>query len=184
MKRQINLIKMAFSGVLFIFLITGFSSFAISGGDEGLLKEKLDDQSVEIHLHGIESFGAVQLFDFLLAKVSGVSEIHQTGVSMMPGQPEACHSSWNVLFKDGDIDYLQGQLYNIIKDLDPDSQNDILYEAPFIVMKEDMMLLKQVKPVLASAGYIAFGFKAEVDDRLCTVCDDLPWYKQSDAGFE
>lgn len=184
MKREINVMKMVMAAALFFFLVSGLSSMAVAGGVEGVLKEKLKNRPVEIHLYGVDSFGAVQLFDFLIAKIPGASDVSQTGVRLRTGDRSLCHASWSVSVEDGDVDYLQSELNKMIKNLDPDTQNDILYEAPFIVMKEDMMLLKQVKPVLASAGYVAFGYGAEVEGEYAAAYGDVPWYKQPGAGFE
>ncbi len=184
MEHQINGMKSTAACLLFFLLITCFSSAAYAVGGEGILKEKLENNPADVHLYGIGKFEAVQLFGFLLAEVPGISELSQTEMRLKPGDPDACHASWSVRIKNGDIDYLQSQLYNMIKDLDPDRQNDTLKEVPFSVMEEDMTLLKQVKPVLASAGYLAFGYNSIANEVDLTEGSGRPWYKQPGAGFE
>ncbi len=146
------------------------------------------EQRVEISLHRVTRFGSVQLFDYLLTKIPKIVSAQQTRILIASDEPDNCRADWAVQLINSDSAEILQEMRGIINDLDPEKQNDILYDAPFIVMREDLELLKKVVPVQSSLGYAAFAVDGMIDGGCMSPLNrqnkNIPWYLAEDAGFE
>lgn len=186
---SINKIKQVIAVLVCLVLLGGLSSPLYAGGYEEAVEGEGANE-IQLNLYGVNQFGAVQLFDFLLTKVAGVETLEQTNTKIIPTSPDECRAEWMISLVNGDVEYLQSELHKIINELDPDGQNDILYEAPFIVMKEDLELVKRIIPVNATLDYVAFGVEGRIPERIAAVDPVMgndsmaPWYALPGGGFE
>jgi hypothetical protein len=156
----------------------------------GYSEETVDgvEQRVEVSLHGITRFGAVQLFDYLLGKMPKIVALQQTRSLIATDEPDRCRVDWTAQIINGDGAEILEELHGIMNNLDPETQNDILYDAPFVVMREDLELLKRVIPVESGVGYAVFAVEGQVaEDRIFAIPRknaQIPWYLAEGAGFE
>ena len=119
--------------------------------------ESIEKQGVEVKLIGVDSYGAVQVFNFLLNDMSEKAE--QRGMQIVGGDPSVCWVDWSLSKEKDDAATISAVLFNNIKKLDPDKKNDILWKATFDVNKEDLELVKQIVPISINFKYILFGVK-------------------------
>ncbi len=147
------------------------------------------EKRVEVSLHGVTRFGGVQLFEYLLGEIPRIVILEQTRSLLVTDEPEKCKAAWVVQMVNGNgVDLLE-EVNSILKALDPDMQNEVLYDAPFIVMKEDLELLKRVTPLQSTESYAAFSVDGLVANWEGTNTIEgggvtVPWYMSENRGFE
>lgn len=177
--------------LLIYFLLLGLCSTALAGtglNDEG--EAEAEVTRIEVNLHGVNRFGAVQLFDYLLGKTTGIITSRKVSIRLVEDNPEKCQAGWSLRTAGRHVDDVQQEMMALIQDLNPEGQNEILYEAPFIVMKEDLEIVKQLIPFEAVPGYLAFGVEYRVSEDIYEPAPlkirelNQPWYMQDDKGFE
>lgn len=186
MKSNRNVFWRRIATIVLVSLMTLASNLSAGAyTDEVIEGEK---QQVEVSLHGVTRFGAVQLFDYLLEQRPEIVVLQQTRSLVTADEPAKCRVDWTVEITDGTGAEILQELRSIINDLDTETQNDILYDAPFVVMKEDLELLKRVVPVESGAAYAVFAIEGELINaaHLAAVPRNttIPWYQGEDAGFE
>ncbi len=177
--------------VLPLLIVVALSSHLAAGGYPDNLAEG-EQQQVVVSLHGVNRFGAVQLFDYLLTRTPKIVSLKQIRLQLSADDRFQCRADWAVTILNGDGAEILHQLRGIINDLDPEKQNEILYEAPFVVMKEDLELLKRVIPLESMVGFAAFGVEGLVNEENEEVDkaawanrnSNIPWYSVEGAGFE
>jgi hypothetical protein len=154
-----------------------------------------ESRTVEVALHGMTRFGGVQLVDYLLHRLPGVVEVRQVSFRLVPDEPEICRAGWAVRTKGDGADQLLLELMTTVRSLDPARQNEILYDAPFVVMQEDLEMVKQINPVATGTDFLSFAVAGRVeqvggmawqraDAREGRAAGNYPWYRQPGMGFE
>jgi len=157
----------------------------------GGVQEEEQPTSVEVVLHGVGNFGTVQLFDFLLRQVPGLVVVEQTGMQLDPQEPISSRSGWSVKVYGNGADQLQEELMAEIRKLDPEEQNDSLYEAPFMVTTDSLNEVKTIIPAQLTTYRVDFSPEAMVvsghsqfEDLKVESQQQLVWYKRFGMGFE
>lgn len=147
--------------------------------------------SVEVVLHGVGNFETVQLFDFLLRQLPGLVVVDQTGMQLDPLEPINSRSGWSVKVYGNSADQLQEELMAEIRELDPEKQNDSLYEAPFLVTTDALNEVKTIIPAQLTTHRVDFSpeamvvsGRAQFTDPQASSQQHLVWYKQHGMGFE
>lgn len=140
----------------------------------------------EIQLLGATEFGTVQLFQYLLTRVEGVETVEPLGMRITPEEPQACRAAWQVAADTREPAEIVRQLVAIIKELDPDKQNTVLYEAPFVVAEQDVELLKRAEPLDISTRDAVFviGSPGEVAVEKYESTPNNRWMALPGAGFD
>lgn len=163
------------------------SSRVMAGGMEPV-EEVAVPEKIELQLYGVDRLGAVQLFDFLLKKSNTVISSQQIGLRLSPDEPQLCKTEWSLTTAVPGQE-VQENMMTLLRDLESEKQNDILYEAPFIVMKEDLEMVKKLIPFEAGPGYLLFAMEHRIPEQNFTLLGAgagraTVWYKASDKGFE
>lgn len=147
-------------------------------------------QPIDVSLHGLTSFNGVQLFEYLLRVQPGVTAVQQTSMTLVPERPEECRVSWVARTVDTGTGELVERLAETFAGLDPDGQNKVLFEAPFIVAQEDLQMVKNVFPVQVAPRRIDFSLQdvrlepQPLTDFGPALADGRPWYARPGMGFE
>lgn len=144
---------------------------------------------IEVQLRGANEFGGVQLFQFLLGRAAAVRSAEPVGLHVEPDTPVSCRASWRVTTSGEDAVTVAQQLVAIIKQLDPDAQNEVLYESPFVVTVGDLALIKRAEPVIINDNsvYFSIGVQTGVIDQPSDSASSLStnrWQLLPGAGFD
>jgi len=139
-----NVINLCLAIALSVALLTPVQGNAGSPLADQIVESR---QRMEIQLVGADDLGLVQLFEYLLLQVNGVNSVEPLRMEMAAGDPHRSRALWAVEAGDVDSFDLVSQLLAIIKELDPNAQNKVLYESPFIVTEGDLVRIKETESV-------------------------------------
>ncbi len=145
---------------------------------------------VTVTLRGADQQGVVQIFDYLLGRFPGVM-IKQTGeLHIIPENTTQCVATWQLTVQGTNGLNIESGLISTINSLDLASHNDIFYEAPFIIVKQDLERVKQIKGRKASEYDAVFSLLEEDFEPFAVVNQNFippsgnPWLSVPGAGFE
>ncbi len=175
---------------LLVALLTSFTAASVTIAGE-FEEEVLGTapQPIEVQLAGATEHGTVQLFAYLMKKVPSVVEVEPLALHIEADYPQECRAEWQVVVQGGEVDDFMTQFADLINDLDPEKQNKVLYESPFIVTNGDVEQVKKISPVQFSRGRVLYtveGYQILQGDGVPSVkaANSNPWLKIPGAGFE
>lgn len=136
-----KIILLLLGALLIFFPGAGVSDTSLAG------KISVNSQYMEVQLVGATQFGVVQIFGHLLTKLESVKEVVPIEMQIITDTPQRCFAKWKLHVIEGENFEVVSQLIAIIKELDPDKENEVLYEWPFTVVRDDLILLTRTESV-------------------------------------
>ena len=180
-----------FMGTLSCFLISPMYVSAGSSGYEGTDTQDLNQTSeVTVTLRGANRPGVVRIVDYLLRSFPEVVKKTEGELHVVPGNKSKCVASWLLTVNGINGIDVESKLIATINSLDLKTSNDIFYESPFIIVAQDLEMVKQINGRNASEKDAVFSLLSE-DLESFTVTHPKeyshtgnPWLLISGAGFE
>jgi len=147
---------------------------------------------VTVTLQGAERQGVVQIVGYLLGRLPEVVEKREGELRIVPGKKGACVARWQLTVHGISGIGLDSKFMATINSLDLKGNNAIFYESPFIIVPQDLEMVKQIKSLRSSVNYAVFSLLPGDSDSLAVLhrqqqtFDDSrnPWLLIPGAGFE
>lgn len=158
-------------------------------GEPVNVQELPAERPIEVYLNGATEYGSVQLFAYLLTKLEAVNRVVPIMLHVETDYPQRCRARWSVWTTSEDTTPLVEQIAKIISELDPNGQNNVLYESPFIVTERVLGQVKTAKPVIIVPDRLVFAIDSN-RDRMQKMTDVQitpsinPWFALPGAGFD
>jgi len=176
----------AFAGCMF------FQKSAVAGESlQGNVESETSRMSeIKVTLRGAERQGTVQIFDYLLGQLPGVIKKDVEELHVISENKQSCVASWNLTVQGINGVMLESELLATIKSLDLKASNDIFYESPFIIVAQDLKMVKEIKGWSSSTYGVVFTlFEGELAPVSATSQQNIsslgnPWLLLPGAGFE
>lgn len=175
--------------ILLVAALVAWGGVGIAGESEEEVLE-VTTSTLEVQLAGVTEHRIVQLFAYLMEKATSAVEVQPVSLRIAADDPRRCRAQWQVIVRDSsDADFIW-QLNDIINDLDPEKQNTVLYESPFIVTNGDVEQVKKIAPIQSSEGSILYtveGYQVLPGDKQrgdVPAVSRNPWMLIPGAGFE
>ena len=130
---------------------------SVSDGS-GMLTQKIADQEkyINIRLDGATDYEVVEVFGKMLNSVRGVKEAKMYSSNIVPDNPQACHSQWEVELADTEPFRLQTNIMKMVDDIVDSDGSITLKGVPYRYSKDEVRLLMGLRTGSTSSREIQF----------------------------
>lgn len=180
-----------FIGLVSCFLITPMYANAGASGYESVdIRDTGQTSQVTVTLRGADRQGVVQIVDYLLGSFPGVVEKKEGELHVVPVSKNECIARWQLTVSGLNGMDIESKLISTINSLDLQANNDIFYESPFIIIAQDLKIVKQIKSRKASKKDVMLSLLSEDFGPFVAnhpkeyLHAENPWRLVPGAGFE
>lgn len=134
------------------------SSSSASPDAAGILSERISEQQqyINIRLDGATEYELIEVFGKVINSVRGVTQAKMYSSNIVPDNPQACHSEWEVEIKDTEPFRLQSNIMKMVNDIVDADGSITLKGVPYRYTKDEVQLLKGLRTGSVSTREIQF----------------------------
>lgn len=134
------------------------SSSSSSSDAAGILSERISEQQqyINIRLDGATEYELIEIFGKVINTAKGVTQAKMYSSNIVPDNPQACHSEWEVEIKDTEPFRLQSNIMKMVKDIVAADGSITLKGVPYRYTKAEVQLLRGLRTGSVSSREIQF----------------------------